>query len=869
LAAVVSFGLGGTALAQAPAASGAVITIAGNGVAGFSGDGGPATNAMLNGVHGLAVGPDGTLYFADTGNYRIRAVDPVTGIVRTIAGTGIHGESGNNGPATNAALGHVISLAADRSRNALYVPEWNNNWVRKVNLPNGLLTVYAGTGVFGMGFEGDGGPASAAYLNLPETVALDAAGKLFIGDVFNQRIRQVDPVTGIISTIAGDGSYGFSGDGGPATNASFSDLLGVAADSPGNVFAIDGQDSSRRARRIDALTGLITTIAGGGTNMPGTGLATNMSFTGVHVQKMAANNTGELYLSGFFRVFRLNLASGLIAPYAGDGIGGSFGGDGGPATNAVFGQILALAVPPGGGLIIADGGHARIRYVVPDSINLTNDSGQTAFYLPWVSALAGDLTIADNPNLGTIALDAVGTVAGAVSINDNGAAGSVDLSGLHTAGSVEISGNTSATNIDLGSMSGTTGSVVISNNPAAQTIALGAVATVGGTVVINDNAAAGSVDLSHLFAAGSVEISGNTSATNIDLGSMSGTTGSVVISNNPVAQTIAIGALETVGEAVIINDNAAAGSVDLSGLLTAASVEISGNTGATNVDLGSLSSVTGDVVISDNLSAQTIALGSISSVLGNATIQSNAPNANANLNSLTSYGCGTHEVTMTLDVATVQMPNGLTLCTNATLTGSTTVEGSVTNSGTIEPGSSPGNLSITGSLILLPGSRLRFELGGTTAGLQYDQLNISNTVAYAGTVNVQLINGFTPSGGQLFHLINAPSRLGAFASVSLPALPVGLSWTNRLAADGSIGVVGQVVPPQLLNPLVLGDGSFQFGFTNPAGTSFTVLSATNVALPLSNWTALGPPTELSPGQYQFIDPQHTNDAHRFYRVRQP
>ena len=141
---------------------------------------------------------------------------------------------------------------------------------------------------------------------------------------------------------------------------------------------------------------------------------------------------------------------------------------------------------------------------------------------------------------------------------------------------------------------------------------------------------------------------------------------------------------------------------------------------------------------------------------------------------------------MTLDGGTVQMTNGLTLCTNATLTGSTTVDGSVTNSGTIEPGSSPGSLNITGSLVLLPGSRLRFELGGPAAGSQYDQLNISNAVTYGGTVTVQLINGFTPSGGQVFQLINAPSRLGAFAGVSLPALPAGLSWTNRLAADGSI-----------------------------------------------------------------------------------
>ncbi len=765
-------------MAQSPAPSGTVITIAGNGSYGYSGDGGPATNAMLRGVHGLAVGPEGTLYFADTGNYRIRAVDPITGIVRTVAGTGIRGESGNNGPATNAAIGEVISLAVDRSRNALYVPEWDNNWVRKVNLPNGLLTVYAGTGVFGMGFEGDGGPATAAYLNLPESVALDAAGKLFIGDVFNQRIRQVDSVTGFISTIAGNGSYGFSGDGGPATNASLSDLLGVAADGPGNVFAIDGEGSSRRARRIDALTGLITTIAGGGTNMAGTGLATNMSFTDVHVQKMAANNAGELYLSGLFRVFKLNLTSGLIAPYAGDGIGGSFGGDGGPATNAVFGQILALAVPPGGGLIIADGGHARIRYVVPDSINLTNDSGQTAFYLPWVSALAGDLTIAHNPNL---------------------------------------------TNVDAASLTTVSGSLDISGNTAAAAINMSSLTTVAGGLELSGNISVGELDLGSLVSAGSLTITGNTAAAAIDMSSL----------------TSVSGGLE-------LNGNISVGELDLSSLVSAGSLTITGNTAAAAIDMGSLTSVSGDL-----------------------TIASNAPITVVNMAALSNFGCGTNEVTITLDGGTFTMTNGLTLCTNATLTGSTTVEGSVTNSGTIEPGSSPGNLNITGSLVLLPGSRLRFELGGSAAGSQYDQIKISNVVTCGGTVAVQFINGFTPSAGQVFQLINAPSRLGAFPGVSLPGLPAGLSWTNRLDVDGSIAVVVLVAPPELLNPVVLGNGSFQFGFSNAAGASFTVLTTTNVAWPLSNWTALGPPAEISPGQFQFTDLQNTNDAQRFYSVRQP
>ena len=679
---------------------------------------------MIGGVHGLAVGPDGTLYFADTSNYRIRAVDPASGIVRTIAGTGIRGESGNNGPATNAAIGHVISLAADRSRNALYVPEWDNNWVRKVNLTNGLLTVYAGTGVFGMGFEGDGGPATAAYLNLPETVALDAAGKLFIGDVFNQRIRQVDPVTGIISTIAGNGSYGFSGDGGPATNASFSDLLGVAADSLGNVFALD-QDSSQRVRRVDALTGIITTIAGGGTNMPGTGLATNMNFT--DFQEMAANNAGELYLSGFFRVFKLNLASGLIAPYAGDGIGGSFGGDGGSATNAVFGQIVALAVPPGGGLIIADAGHDRIRYVVPDSINLTNDSGQTAFYLPWVSALAGDLTVANNPNLTNINMGSLTTVGGSLDISGNTSATNIDMAALvTTAGELNISENISVGGLDLGSLL-SAGELIISNNPSAAVINMAALVTTAGELNISGNISVGGLDLGSLLSAGELIISNNPSAAVINMAALVTTAGELNISGNTSAAALSLGSLTEVGGHLRIANNPSLTNVILVALTNVAGhVEITGNDNARIVDLNSISAVTGSVRISNNPSAQAIALGAVETIGGTVTVNDNAAAASVDLSHL--LAAGSVEI------------NGNTTATNLDLGSVSGVTGSVVIS------DNPSALTMALGALETVGGMVSINDNAAAGSVDLSGLHTAGSVVISGNTSATSVDLSSVSG---------------------------------------------------------------------------------------------------------------------------
>jgi sugar lactone lactonase YvrE len=219
--------------------SGTITTVAGSGAAGFGGDGGPASAAQLNDASGLALDPSGGLLIADSANYRIREVSP-SGAIRTVAGSGTFGSSGDNGPATAADIGFVVSIATDSHGN-LYIADADNDEIRKVDT-GGTITTVAGNGLPMCGNTpcptGDGGPATLANLNYPTGVAVDSSGDILIADSFDNRIRKVDS-SGTISTLAGDGSKAYGGDAGPATSAQLNFPDGVAVDASGNVFAAD------------------------------------------------------------------------------------------------------------------------------------------------------------------------------------------------------------------------------------------------------------------------------------------------------------------------------------------------------------------------------------------------------------------------------------------------------------------------------------------------------------------------------------------------------------------------------------------------------------------------------------------------------
>jgi sugar lactone lactonase YvrE len=260
------------------AAHGAISILAGTGIQGYAGDEGPAAGAELNYPVGVAVDADGDLFIADTANNRIRKVDR-TGVITTVAGNGAQGYAGDGGPAIGAELNQPTDVAVD-SDGHFYIADNRNFCIRRVDT-TGVISTLAGNGT--EGYAGDGGPATGAELDTAVGLTLDASGNLYIADANNNRVRRVDR-NGTIATVAGNGTGGFTGDGVSATGAELNDPVGLAVDASGNLYIAD--DKNNRIRKLDTKD-IISTVA-----VKGAAGARTFAPSGV-----AVDTDGNLYIA--------------------------------------------------------------------------------------------------------------------------------------------------------------------------------------------------------------------------------------------------------------------------------------------------------------------------------------------------------------------------------------------------------------------------------------------------------------------------------------------------------------------------------------------------------------------------------------------
>jgi hypothetical protein len=343
----------------------------------YSGDGGPASSAGLSYPYQLATDMAGNLYIADNGNNIVRKIDAKTGIISTVAGNASLGEtySGDGGPATSAGLYSPSVVAVDQAGNR-FICDWGNGLIRRVDAISGVITTVAGNYLRRNSYFGDGGPATSAGLAYPDGIALDFAGNLYIADSLNVVIRKVDASTGIISTVAGNNSLqrNHGGDGGPATNAGLWYPTSIALDAANNLYIVDS--ANLIVRKVDARTGYISTIAGNPDN-DGTeaysgdgGPATAAGFA--YPDAVAIDAAGNMYIvdAADNVVRKIDANTGLISTIAGKYAYRSpgYSGDGGPATNARVFSPEGIAIGPGGAIYIADSDNNVVRKVGPQGI---------------------------------------------------------------------------------------------------------------------------------------------------------------------------------------------------------------------------------------------------------------------------------------------------------------------------------------------------------------------------------------------------------------------------------------------------------------------------------------------------------------------
>jgi sugar lactone lactonase YvrE len=421
---------------EVSAQTGIISTVAGTGTCGYSVDGGPATSATLNDPSGVAVDRFGNILIADTVNCRVREVSSSTGVISTVAGTGICVYSGDGGTAASASVSQPHGVAADSSGD-IFIADTGNCVIRKISASTGIIFTVAGTGT--CGYSGDGGLATSATVNAPYGVAVDHSGNIFIADTSNCVIRKVSSFNAQISAVAGNHAVGcgYSGDGGLATSAQLNQPYGVAVDSAGDLFIADYANSV--IREVSASNGSISTFAGvvvpdpnhmghmiglpafSGDGYLGTDAELGFLNDTPYGAGMATDRSGNIFIADTANhsIRKVSTSTGIITTLAGNGLIG-FSGDGGPATNAQLFYPRDVAVDGSGNVFIMDTANCVVRKIAASTGVISTVAGtppdSSGMYFCGFSGDGGPATSAQlNPidlliPAGGVAVDGAGNI---------------------------------------------------------------------------------------------------------------------------------------------------------------------------------------------------------------------------------------------------------------------------------------------------------------------------------------------------------------------------------------------------------------------------------------------------------------------------
>lgn len=527
---------------------GTIRTLAGTGVYASSGDGGPATSAELQLPVFLALDASENLYYGDFDSRTIRKIDKATGIISTIAGGG--GSNPENVTATSAQIGGVQGISIDGAGN-LYLADYHNARIRKINTA-GIISTIAGGG----GSLGDNGPATSARLFNPYGVAVDASGNVYVADAGQYRVRKISS-SGIISTIAGTGTQGYSGDGGAANAARLMMPMGIAVDASGNVYVTDYTGHS--VRKIDQATGIISTIAGTGqAGYNGDGIAASAAQLNTPMG-IWVDPSGNIYVveKGNNRIRKINTA-GIISTVAGTGIP-SYNSDGIAATAAGLRYPSGIILDAAGNIYLADTENRRIR-------KIDNTGYQISPALPEGLSIDGTGAITGTPTLTSPATNYTVTATSA-----SGCAVSATVNMAVIARTITVTGNLTSFNSCAGSpsaeqsfmVSGTnlTGNITITA-PAGYELSLVSGGTYSGT--LNITPSGGSVNDTRVYvrlkANATNGAGGNISFASTGVTTQNLTTGSATVTGVPTILNVSDGSVCGSGS-IVLGAIASAGTV--------------------------------------------------------------------------------------------------------------------------------------------------------------------------------------------------------------------------------------------------------------------------------------------------------------------